>query len=567
MTLHGVVVMLNELFAARRMVAPPVISPSVQTERTAVPAVSLEQLVSLCKRRGIIYPGSEIYGGLQGLYDYGPVGVELKNNIVDSWWRRNVYERDDMEGLDSAILMNPLTWKYSGHEETFVDPLVDCRKCQGRWRADQVGESCPACGSTDLTEPRPFNLMFKTQVGPVSEENAYAYLRPETAQGIFVNFNNVLTTTARKLPFGIAQVGKGFRNEINPRNFLFRVREFDMLEIEFFVHPGTEDEWQDKWLEDRLSWWEHIGVSRSAIRIHDVPREDLAHYSKKTYDLMYGFPTLGYEELEGIASRTDFDLGSHTRYQEQYDLTAKVADNQSSTTRLSYFDPRTNRHVIPFVVEPSAGVGRCLLAVLSEAYDEPMVKPPPEDKLATVKDGLDAFNASVSMNSKLPDEARESMHSFGESISSELPESMPRIDALLTMPGADRIKEGKTLRNLSQKVIGDHYRTVLRLKPHLAPVKVAVFPLKRTDDRLAATARDIRKSLQSGGRIRTVYDDTGAIGKLYRRQDEIGTPLCVTVDFQTIDDHTVTVRDRDTMAQDRVPVNELKDYVAEKLAS
>ncbi|MCY3714322.1 MAG: glycine--tRNA ligase, partial [Gemmatimonadetes bacterium] len=204
-------------------------------------AVSLEQLVSLCKRRGIIYPGSEIYGGLQGLYDYGPVGVELKNNVVDSWWRRNVYERDDMEGLDCAILMNPLTWKYSGHEETFVDPLVDCRKCQGRWRADQVKGVCPACGSTDLTEPRPFNLMFKTQVGPVSEEGAYAYLRPETAQGIFVNFNNVLTTTARKLPFGIAQVGKGFRNEINPRNFLFRVREFDMLEIEFFVHPGTED--------------------------------------------------------------------------------------------------------------------------------------------------------------------------------------------------------------------------------------------------------------------------------------------------------------------------------------
>ena len=532
-----------------------------------MPAVSLEQLVSLCKRRGIIYPGSEIYGGLQGLYDYGPVGVELKNNIVDSWWRRNVYERDDMEGLDSAILMNPLTWKYSGHEETFVDPLVDCRNCKARWRADQVGTTCPACGSTDLTEPRPFNLMFKTQVGPVSEADAYAYLRPETAQGIFVNFNNVLTTTARKLPFGIAQVGKGFRNEINPRNFLFRVREFDMLEIEFFVHPGTEDEWQDRWLEDRLAWWEHIGVDRNNIRILDVPREDLAHYSKKTYDLMYGYPSLGYEELEGIASRTDFDLGSHTRYQEQYELTAQVAENPSSTTRLSYFDPQTNRHVIPFVVEPSAGVGRCLLAVLSEAYDEPMVKAPPDDKLAGVKSGLDAFIASVAKNKKLPEESRESMHSFGESISRELPESMPRIDALLAMPGADRIKEGKTLRNLSQKVIGDHYRTVLRLRPHLAPVKVAVFPLKRTDDRLASTARDIRKSLQSGGRIRTVYDDTGAIGKLYRRQDEIGTPLCVTVDFQTIEDQAVTVRDRDTMAQDRVAIGELKDYVEEKLAS
>ena len=385
-------------------------------------AVSLEQLVSLCKRRGIIYPGSEIYGGLQGLYDYGPVGVELKNNIVDSWWRRNVYEREDMEGLDSAILMNPLTWKHSGHEETFVDPLVDCRKCQARWRADQIGDTCPVCGSRDLTEPRPFNLMFKTQVGPVSEEGAFAYLRPETAQGIFVNFNNVLTTTARKLPFGIAQVGKGFRNEINPRNFLFRVREFDMLEIEFFVHPGTEDEWQDRWLEDRLAWWEHIGVSRNHIRILDVPREDLAHYSKKTYDLMYRYPTLGFEELEGIASRTDFDLGSHTRYQEQYDLTAKVAENPSSTTRLSYFDPQTNKHVIPYVVEPSAGVGRCLLAVLSEAYDESMVKAPSVDKLSGVRDGLDAFNASVGKHSRLPDETRESLLAFGEAIAGGLPE-------------------------------------------------------------------------------------------------------------------------------------------------
>ncbi len=537
------------------------------TERTVVSAVSLDQLVSLCKRRGIIFPGSEIYGGLQGLYDYGPIGVELKKNIIESWWRRNVYERDDMEGLDSAILMNSLTWKYSGHEETFVDPLVDCRNCQGRWRADQVGESCPTCGSTNLTAPRPFNLMFKTQVGPVSENNAYAYLRPETAQGIFVNFNNVLTTTARKLPFGIAQVGKGFRNEINPRNFLFRVREFDMLEIEFFVYPGTEDKWQDKWLEERLLWWESIGLSRNKIRVDEVPKKDLAHYSKKTYDLMYKFPTLGYEELEGIASRTDFDLGSHTRYQEQYELTAKVVENQSSTTRLSYFDPRENKHIIPFVVEPSAGVGRCMLAILSEAYDEPMVKVPTPEKLGDVKNGLQAFNKSVAKNDKLPVDTKDSMLSLGESISKDLPENMPLIEALLAMPGADRIKDGKTLRNLSQKIIGDHYRTVLRLKSHLAPIKVAVFPLKRTDEQISATAKDISKTLQMETGIRTIYDDSGAIGKLYRRQDEIGTPLCVTVDFQTIEDHTVTVRDRDTMKQDRVPINEIKDYVEESLAS
>lgn len=528
-------------------------------------AVSLEQLISLCKRRGIIYPGSEIYGGLQGLYDYGPVGVELKNNLINSWWRTNVYERDDMEGLDSATLMNPLTWKYSGHEETFVDPLVDCRDCNARWRADQIGDTCPDCGSKKLTEPRPFNLMFKTQMGPVADENSFAYLRPETAQGIFVNFNNVLTTTARKLPFGIAQIGKGFRNEINPRNFLFRVREFDMMEIEYFVYPGTEDEWHERWLQDRLSWYQHIGVSRDHIQIYDVPKKDLAHYSKKTYDLMYRYPTLGYEEIEGIASRTDFDLGSHTRYQEQYDLKAKVMDNPDSTTRLSYFDPQTNKHLIPFVIEPSAGVGRCLLAVLSEAYDEPMVKPPSDDKLSMVSKELEAFNAAVAKNTKMNSEVQEALLAFGESISKELQETMPRIEALLAMQGADRIQQGKKLRNQSQKVINDHYRTVLHLRPHLAPVKVAVFPLKRTDENLVATAKQIRKTLQTGGKIRTVYDDTGAIGKLYRRQDEIGTPFCVTVDFQSLDDQTVTIRDRDTMAQERLPINELKSYVEEKL--
>ncbi len=532
-----------------------------------MPAVSLEQIASLCKRRGIIYPGSEIYGGLQGTYDYGPVGVELKNNIVDSWWRTNVYERDDMEGLDAAILMNPLTWNHSGHEETFVDPLVDCRECKSRYRADNIGTTCPTCGSEDLTEPRPFNLMFKTQVGPVAEDNSFAYLRPETAQGIFVNFDNVLTTTARKLPFGIAQIGKGFRNEINPRNFLFRVREFDMMEIEFFVAPGTEDEWHEKWLQDRLAWWQSIGVRRDHISIYDVPKNDLAHYSKRTYDLMYAYPTLGYEEIEGIASRTDFDLGSHTRYQEKYDLTAQVKPNADSTTRLSYFDVPSNKHIVPFVVEPSAGVGRCMLAVLCEAYDEPMVKVPDEGRLKIVSDGLDAFNQSVSKNEKLPTDLRDGLQAFGESIAQDILEKMPQINALLAMPGADRIQLGKKLRGQSQKVIEDHYRTVLHLKPHLAPVKVAVFPLKRNDDDLVSTAKNIRKSLQVGGRIRTVYDDTGAIGKLYRRQDEIGTPFCVTVDYETLDNNTVTVRDRDSMDQIRLPIDQLPAYVGEHVAS
>ncbi len=531
-----------------------------------MPATTLEQLVSLGKRRGFIFPSSEIYGGLQGVYDYGPLGVELKNNIIASWWRANVYERDDMEGLDAAILMNPLTWKYSGHEETFNDPLIDCRKCKMRWRADHVVGKCPNCGSTDLTEPRPFNLMFKTQVGPVADSGSFAYLRPETAQGIFVNFGNVLATTSRKLPFGIAQVGKAFRNEINPRNFLFRVREFDQMEIEFFVMPGTDEEWHERWLEDRLRWWESIGVPRHRIKVYDVPKADLAHYSKRTFDLMYDYPTLGYEEVEGIANRTDFDLGSHSRDQESLGLTARVMPNRDSTARLTYFDPETKRHVVPFVVEPSAGVGRCFLAVLSEAYDEEMVKVPAPERLASVADALQAFLKSVGRSEKIAPERRDAILEHGEQIAARLPESMPQIEALLGLPGADQIELGKKLRGQAQPLIDESFRTVLRLRPHLAPIKVAVFPLKRNHDGLVETARGIRRSLQSGGRMRTVYDDTGAIGKLYRRQDEIGTPFCVTVDFQTLEDGTVTVRERDSMQQERVPVAELQSYLAEKVA-
>jgi glycyl-tRNA synthetase len=304
-----------------------------------MPATTIDQLVSLAKRRGFIFPSSDIYGGIQGVFDYGPLGVELKKNIEQDWWRANVYERDDMEGLDAAILMNRLVWTYSGHEDTFVDPMVDCRNCKMRWRADQIGGKCPNCGSTDLTEPRPFNMMFRTQVGPVADPESFAYLRPETAQGIFVNFANVLAATSRKLPFGIAQLGKAFRNEINPRNFLFRVREFDQMEIEYFVMPGTEDEWHQRWLENRLRWWEGIGVPRDRITIYDVPKDELAHYSKRTFDLMYDYPDIGVQEIEGIASRSDFDLGSHSKDQEALGLLARVSPNSHSTARLTYFDP------------------------------------------------------------------------------------------------------------------------------------------------------------------------------------------------------------------------------------
>ena len=530
-----------------------------------MPASTMDQLVSLCKRRGFVFPSSEIYGGLQGVYDYGPLGVELKNNIIASWWRTNVYQRDDMEGLDAAILMNRLVWKYSGHEETFIDPLVDCRVCKSRWRADQIAGRCPNCGATDLTEPRPFNLMFKTQVGPVADPESFAYLRPETAQGIFVNFANVLATTSRKLPFGIAQVGKGFRNEINPRNFLFRVREFDMLEIEYFVYPGTEDEWHQRWLEDRLRWWESIGIPRYRIQVYDVPREDLAHYSKRTFDLMYAYPDLGPQEIEGIASRTDYDLGSHSRDQESLELTARVNPNRDSTARLTYFDQATGRHIVPFVVEPSAGVGRCFLAVLAETYDEQMVKAPPPERLAAVADALAAFLKSVGRNEKIGPQARDALLERGQAIAAGLPEALPQVETLLGMPGADQIELGKKLRGQAQPVIDEYFRTVLHLRPHLAPIKAAVFPLKRNHAGLVALAKEIAAALRAPGRMRVVYDDTGAIGKLYRRQDEIGTPFCLTVDFQSLEDRTVTVRDRDSMAQERVHVDELQEYLEERV--
>lgn len=535
-----------------------------------MPAPSMEALVSLCKRRGFIFPGSEIYGGLQGTYDYGPLGVELKNNLKQAWWRANVYERDDMEGLDTAILMNPLVWRYSGHEETFIDMMVDCRECKSRWRADHVEGTCPKCGSKELTEPRPFNLMFKTTVGPVADESSFAYLRPETAQGIFINFKNVLDTTSRKLPFGIAQMGSCFRNEITPRNFLFRVREFEIMELEYFVRPGEDEEWHRRWVRERLRWWQQMGLSADNLREYHVPAKDLAHYSKATVDLLYRYP-IGWEELEGIANRTDFDLGSHSRGQESLGLTARVIENHHSIEKLTYFDHVTNRHIVPYVIEPSTGVGRGFLALLCEAYDEAPVKEPPPERVKPVADALASFLKSVGRSEKLSQAAKEVLLERGEAILAELPMALPQIQTLLGMPGADQIEVSKKLRGQAEPVVDEFFRTVLHLKPELAPIKVAVLPLKRNAEPIVAVAREIRRQLQATGRMRCVYDDTGAIGKLYRRQDEIGTPFCITVDFDTLGDKdprdkdTVTVRDRDTMAQERVPIVELEDYLEERL--
>ena len=438
----------------------------------------MEELVALCKRRGFIFQSNEIYGGLQGLYDYGPLGVELKNNLKQAWWREMVFDRDDVEGLDASILTKPNVLKFSGHEDTFSDPMVDCKSCNQRFRADQVPDHCK---EDDLTEPRQFNLMFKTAVGPVEDKDSFAYLRPETAQNIFTNFKNVVDSTSRKVPFGIAQIGKAFRNEITPRNFIFRVREFEQMELEFFVVPGTDDEWHKAWVDARLKWWDEQGVSNENIELYHVPKDELAHYSKATVDIMYKFPH-GLEELEGIANRTDFDLGSHSKNQSELNIQAAVMENNESNARLATQNLETKEWGVPYVIEPSAGVDRGVLAVLNEAY-------------------------------KVED-----------------------------------LEDGKT-------------RTVLNLKPHLSPIKAAVIPLKKNHDGLVEIASNIKKNLQQLRLGRILLENSGNIGKSYRRHDEIGTPLCITVDFESLEDNSVTVRDRDSMKQTRIEISKLSKYL------
>jgi len=442
--------------------------------------VRMEKIVSLCKRRAFIFQSSEVYGGLNGCWDYGPMGVELKRNLKDYWWRVMTRERDDVVGLDGSILMNRRVWQASGHEGTFSDPMVDCKTCKGRFRADQLEQSAcllkpsktaASCGG-ELTEPRSFNLMFKTYVGATEEESAVTYLRPETAQSIFVQFKNVLETSRKKLPFGIAQIGKAFRNEINPRNFIFRSREFEQMELEYFCHPDQGRALLEYWLEERLKFYTAIGLHREKLHVLDVPENERAHYSKGTYDIEYDFP-FGRQELEGVAYRTDYDLRCH---------------QEASGKPFEYFDDESREKFIPHVVEPSAGVDRTVLALLCEAFDE-----------ETVTD-----------------------------------------------------EKGKA-----------EVRTVLRFVPRMAPVKCGVFPLMKNNPAIVAQARAIVASLRPWMLVQ--YDESGAIGRRYRRQDEIGTPFCVTVDFDTIGENgpenqgTVTLRHRDTMQQERVPLDGLVD--------
>jgi glycyl-tRNA synthetase len=473
--------------------------------------IDMDALVSLSKRRGFIFQSSEIYGGLGSSWDYGPLGVELKRNIRNLWWRDIVHLRDDIVGLEAAILMHPQVWKASGHVDRFTDPMVDCRACKLRFRADKLDEEpwvhycpakkenkfevpagepckhcgsrrtlCPECGKGDLTDPRQFNLMLKTFLGPVEDDAAVTYLRPETAQGMFVNFDNVLQATRKKLPFGIAQIGKSFRNEITPGNFIFRTREFEQMELEFFVNPDdtvngqpADEYWHEWWIQERFAWYLRYGIRDGNLRIREHSKEELAHYAKRCVDIEYQF-SIGWSELEGIANRTDFDLRQHSAW---------------SGRSLTYFDEERKSHIVPYVIEPAAGVDRSLLAFLTDAYHVEEVR--------------------------------------GEK------------------------------------------RVVLRFHPEIAPVKIAVLPLLKKREEIVARATAIRNEL--GRQWVTVYDDTAAIGRLYRRQDEVGTPYCVTVDVQTVGDpdggeppdHRVTIRDRDSMSQIRVPIGELKQVFSE----
>ncbi len=427
---------------------------------------SMEKITSLCRRRGFIFPSSEIYGGLSSCWDYGPLGVELKNNVKRAWWQAVVQQRDDIIGLDTSIFMHPKVWEASGHLEGFSDPLVECKSCHLRWRADEnVSNICLSCGG-ECTEPRQFNLMFRTFMGPVEDEANTVYLRPETAQGIFVNFQNVVNTTRKKLPFGIAQIGKSFRNEITTGNFIFRSREFEQMEIEYFVKPGTDSDWFNYWLKERFNWYIELGIREKNLKLRPHTSGELAHYAKACYDIDYQFP-MGLSELEGIANRGDFDLAQHNRF---------------SGKNLTYLDEESKEHIVPYIIEPSAGVDRSVLAFLCDAYDE---------------------------------------------------------------------EAGK-----------EEIRVVLHLHPTLAPYKAAILPLSRKEH-LAKAAKDIYAEVRQCWMA--VYDDAQSIGRRYRRQDEIGTPYCITVDFQSLEDRQVTIRERDSMKQIRIPVNELNGTLIAKL--
>ena len=449
-----------------------------------MPAKTVNDIVALCKRRGFIFTGSEIYGGMGGTYDYGPYGVELMKNIRNAWWNAMVYSRNDIEGLDAAVITNRLLWKYSGHEASFSDPLVECKKCGARMRQDKMRDQtkCDNCGSTDLTPPREYKLMMGLSIGATADGEINAYLRPETATTTYTNFKNVLDACPHKLPFGIVQIGKSFRNEISPRGFVFRMREFEQAEMQYFVRPDEDEKYFEMWKKIRMDWWiEVLGIPAEKLRF--TPHEKLAHYAKAAGDIEYEFPD-GFDEVEGIHNRQDFDLGSHTKSQNEFKIHASVLENHDSTAKLAYSDPQTGESFIPYVIETAMGTNRAMFAVMLDAYTE----------------------------EQLPD---------------------------------------------------DKSRVVLKLKPALAPVKAAVIPLARNVPELVTIANNIENDLRKLNIGRIELENSGNIGKNYRRHDEIGTPVCITVDHQTMEDNTVTLRHRDSMAQERVAIADVPRRVME----
>ncbi|MCB0326402.1 MAG: glycine--tRNA ligase [Bdellovibrionales bacterium] len=423
----------------------------------------MEKIVSLCKRRGIVFPSSEIYGGLNSCYDYGPLGAELKRKVKNFWWQSMTQVHSNIVGLDSSILMHPKIWEASGHISNFTDPLVDCKKCKSRFRQDHLqSDTCPNCGAKDFTEARNFNLMFKTFMGPVENQGNEIFLRPETAQGIYVNYQNVLQSYRQKVPFGIAQIGKAFRNEITPGNFIFRTREFEQMEMQYFIHPSQDDESITRWKEIRFAWYEKLGISKENLRLHKHEGNELAHYAKEAYDIEYQFP-FGWSELEGIHNRTDFDLQRHQKY---------------SGKNLQYFDEQSKEKYIPYIIETSAGCDRSILCILSEAYTE------------------------------------------------------------------------------------EEDRVLMKFAPFIAPIQVAIMPLVKKDG-LPDIADDLSKTLRKRHSI--FRDDSGSIGRRYRRQDEVGTPFCITIDYESKEDHCVTLRERDSMEQIRIRIDDLENHLQEKL--
>ncbi len=544
-----------------------------------MPATSLDTIVSLCKRRGFVFPSSSVYGGLGSTWDYGPLGVELKNNVKRAWWRSVVHERDDMEGLDAAILMNRLVWKYSGHEATFSDPMTDCRACKARPRADHVFAAQKGRDPKGLPEINaaieakelalPEVRVEGSDPGPPLQPHvphqrrsggfgrrfwAWSTCGPKPRKASSSTSATYSIPCAENCRSASPRLARPSATKLRRETFTFRTREFEQMEIEYFVRPGEDEAAHEAWIAERTNWYLKLGMRKENLRVREQEKHELAHYAKRCVDLEYRFP-MGWSELEGIANRTDFDLKAHSRSPE----------NPDAVGELKYFDQEQKKHLVPYVIEPSAGADRATLAFLCDAYEDALVKEPPAEETTKLRELVESFAKSVGRREGMAADVKQRLVATAESIAAGLPGTLPQLIGLMEDSEAATIEVMKKVRGVGEKIAEEHTRTVLHLHPRLAPLTVAVFPLKRNDARLVEMARGLKRDLQRSG-VRAVYDDTGAIGKLYRRQDEIGTPWCVTVDFQSLEDQTVTVRDRDSMQQERLKTAALAPTIAGRLA-